>query len=259
MSSIFFFLAAFGAIAGAIGVIALRDPFFSVLSLVAHLLSLAILFLLLRAEFVAAAQVVVYAGAVMVLYVFVVAYVGEADEAIGARLRGWGSHPPRSHPPGANMRLAAAVLGGALLVELLIALLGSGLKAIEGYGAGYTPGPRTYGTPAYIGNLLLTRFLLAFEMASFLLLIAAVGGVVLARRRGGLEEESETAELAPLNLIRAQGTGTMAEGVTGLEFAASHSGGAEEEAKGVTRSRRTPVAVGAAEQGDEQAPEDESG
>jgi NADH:ubiquinone oxidoreductase subunit 6 (subunit J) len=204
MSSIFFFLAAFGAIAGAVGVIALRDPFFSVLALVAHLLSLALLFLLLRAEFVAAAQVVVYAGAVMVLYVFVVAYIGDGDESLGSRLRG---------PGGASMRLGAAVLGGAVLVELLIALLGSGLKAIEGYGAGYTPGPRTYGTPAYIGNLLLTRFLLAFEVASFLLLIAAVGGVVLARRRGGLEEESQNAELAPLNLIRPQGTGTMAEGV----------------------------------------------
>jgi NADH-quinone oxidoreductase subunit J len=239
MSTLFFFLAAFGAIAGAIGVIALRDPFFSVLSLVAHLLSLAILFLLLRAEFVAAAQVVVYAGAVMVLYVFVVAYVGEADEAIGARLRRSGSHPP-----GANMRLAAAVLGGALLVELLIALLGSGLKAIAGYGAGYTPGPHAYGTPAYIGNLLLTRFLLAFEMASFLLLIAAVGGVVLARRRGGLEEETAEGEheLTPLDLLRPQGTGTMAEGVTGLEFAARHAGNgngtAEQETAGVGASEK---------------------
>ncbi len=271
MSSIFFFLAASGAIAGAIGVIALRDPFFSVLALVAHLLSLAILFLLLRAEFVAAAQVVVYAGAVMVLYVFVVAYVGEADEATeagrhspSARIPGSASARLRrlgSRPPGANMRLAAAVLGGALLVELLIALLGSGLKAIEGYGAGYTPGPRTYGTPAYIGNLLLTRFLLAFEIASFLLLIAAVGGVVLARRRGGLEEESETGEreLTPLDLLRPQGTGTMAEGVTGLAFAAAHSGSAEEEAKGVTKSRRTPVAVGAPEQGGEHDSEGEQG
>jgi NADH-quinone oxidoreductase subunit J len=256
MSSIFFFLAAFGAIAGAIGVIALRDPFFSVLALVAHLLSLAILFLLLRAEFVAAAQVVVYAGAVMVLYVFVVAYIGDGDESLGSRLRRSGSHPP-----GASMRLGAAVLGGAVLVELLIALLGSGLKAIEGYGAGYTPGPRAYGTPAYIGNLLLTRFLLAFEIASFLLLIAAVGGVVLARRRGGLEEEPAAGEreLTPLELLRPQGTGTMAEGVTGLAFAAAHSGSAEEEAKGVAERRRTPVAVGAAEQGGEHDSDDGEG
>ena len=79
MSAVLFFLAGFGAIAGAVGVVVLRDPFNSVLSLVAHLLALAVLFLLLRAEFVAAVQVVVYAGAVMVLYVFVVAYVGGAS------------------------------------------------------------------------------------------------------------------------------------------------------------------------------------
>jgi NADH-quinone oxidoreductase subunit J len=97
----------------------------------------------------------------------------------------------------------------------LIALLGTGLEAVDGYGAGYNPGPETYGTPAYIGKLLLTRFLLAFETASFLLLIAAVGGVVLARRRGGLEEDDERDLGKPLDLAKRRplGTGTMAEGV----------------------------------------------
>jgi NADH-quinone oxidoreductase subunit J len=205
VSAVLFFIAATGVIAGAVGVVVLRDAFFSVLALVAHLISLAILFLLLRAEFVAAVQVVVYAGAVMVLYVFVVAYVGEEGQSLGARLRG---------PGGASLRLGGAILGAAILIELLIALLGSGLEAINGYGAPYAPGPRTYGTPAYIGQLLLTRFLLAFESASFLLLIAAVGAVVLARRRGGLgEEEDESKILTPLDLLRPQGTGTMAEGV----------------------------------------------
>src|SRR6202043_4291987 len=86
--SILFFIAAIGVIAGAIGVVTLSNPFYSVLALVGHLLSLAVLFLLLRAEFVAAAQVVVYAGAVMVLYVFVVAYVGGGTEmAAGVALR----------------------------------------------------------------------------------------------------------------------------------------------------------------------------
>ncbi len=206
MSSVLFFIAAAGVIAGAIGVVALRDPFYSVLSLVAHLVSLAVLFLLLRAEFVAAAQVVVYAGAVMVLYVFVVAYVGGDSGPLGERLRGPG-------PVASGLRLGGAVLGGALLIELLIALLGTGLEAINGQGAAYSPGPRTFGTPAYIGKLLLTRFLLAFEVASFLLLIAAVGAVVLARRRGGLGEEDERNLLTPLDLVRPQGTGTMAEGV----------------------------------------------
>jgi NADH-quinone oxidoreductase subunit J len=214
VSQIMFFLAGFGAIAGAIGVVMLRDPFFAVLALVAHLLSLAILFLLLRAEFVAAVQVVVYAGAVMVLYVFVVAYVGGREEPIGELLRGRG-------PAGAQLRLGAAILGGALLVELLIALLGTGLKAVSGDGAPYTPGPKTFGTPAYIGQLLLTRFLLVFEVASLLLLIAAVGAVVLARRRGGIDEDGgeERRVLTPLDLIRPRETGTMAEGVGGVPFA----------------------------------------
>jgi NADH-quinone oxidoreductase subunit J len=217
VSVVLFFIAAIGVIAGAIGVVALRDPFFSVLALVAHLLSLAVLFLLLRAEFVAAAQVVVYAGAVMVLYVFVVAYVGGEGDSLGASLRG------STDTGGASLRLGAAVLGGALLVELFIALLGSGLKAIGGMGAAYSPGPRAFGTPAYIGNLLLTRFLLVFEASSFLLLIAAVGAVVLARRRGGLGADARDT-LTPLDLLRPRGTGTMAEGVAGLDFAAAQLG-----------------------------------
>jgi NADH-quinone oxidoreductase subunit J len=218
MSAVLFFIAAIGVISGAVGVVVLRNPFFSVLALVAHLVSLAVLFLLLRAEFVAAVQVVVYAGAVMVLYVFVVAYVGGEGETIGERLRGTGNGVGGVGGPqsiGSGLRLGGAILGSALLVELLIALLGTGLEAVDGYGAGYTPGPQAYGTPAYIGKLLLTRFLLAFELASFLLLIAAVGGVVLARRRGGLGEADEGGEEArtPLNLLRPRGTGTIAEGV----------------------------------------------
>jgi NADH-quinone oxidoreductase subunit J len=208
LSAVLFFLAATGAISGAIGVVVLRNPFYSVLALVGHLVSLAVLFLLLRAEFLAAVQVVVYAGAVMVLYVFVVAYVGGDGESIGERLHRGASSS------GSALRLGGAALGTALLVELLIALLGTGLEAVDGYGAGYVPGPHAYGTPAYIGKLLLTRFLLAFEMASFLLLIAAVGAVVLARRRGGISpDDPEHGRLTPLDLLRPPGTGTMAEGV----------------------------------------------
>jgi NADH:ubiquinone oxidoreductase subunit 6 (subunit J) len=149
----------------------------------------------------------------MVLYVFVIAYVGGEGEAIGARLRGAG-------PTGAALRRAGAILAGALAVELLIALLGTGLKAIDTLGAGYTPGPQAYGTPAYIGELLLTRFLLAFEVASFLLLIAAVGGVVLAGRSAmaagegeGGEDDRASAEEAAAPLGVPPLTGSMLEGV----------------------------------------------
>jgi NADH-quinone oxidoreductase subunit J len=187
VSAVLFFIAAIGVIAGAIGVVSLSNPFYSVLALVGHLLSLAVLFLLLRAEFVAAAQVVLYAGAVMVLYVFVVAYVGGEEQSLAAR----GSRRRARSRGEGGRKPSGALFAGALVVELLIALLGSGLKAVEGNGAPYAPGPRTFGTPAYVGNLLLTRFLLVFEVASLLLLVSAVGGVVLAgrspigRREGG--------------------------------------------------------------------------
>ena len=176
---VMFFVAAIGAIGGAIGVVTLRNPFFSVLALVGHLLSLAMLFLLLRAEFLAAAQVVVYAGAVMVLYVFVVAYIGGVEE-----------------PPFGEDRTGAGKVGPlfalALLIEICIAVLGSGLSALDGHGAKIGPG---FGSPGEIGRLLLERFLLAFEAASFLLLVAAVGAVLLARRRRGLEEDGGGDEL----------------------------------------------------------------
>ena len=222
MSQVLFFIAGFGAIAGAVGVVMLRDPFFAVLALVAHLISLALLFLLLRSEFVAAVQVVVYAGAVMVLYVFVVAYIGDEHDTLADRLRAAGT--------GSRTRAAALLAGAALLVALLIALLGTGLKAIDGKGAPYGvggPESHTFGTPAYIGQLLLTRFLLVFEVASFLLLIAAVGAVVLARRRGGLEQAQSV--LSVLDVRRPLGTGTMAEAVDGLAFAVAHSGSGQQE------------------------------
>jgi NADH-quinone oxidoreductase subunit J len=220
VSAILFFIAAIGVIVGAVGVVSFSNPFYSVLALVGHLLSLAVLFLLLRAEFVAAAQVVVYAGAVMVLYVFVVAYVGGEEQSLGGQL----TRRSRSRGPDGR-KPSGALFAGVLLVELLIALLGSGLKAVSSYGASYASGPSAFGTPAYIGNLLLTRFLLVFEIASLLLLIAAVGGVVLAGRRGGLEDDDDERDrLTPLDLFRPLGTGTMVEGVEGLALAHARSG-----------------------------------
>ncbi len=167
---VMFFVAGILALGGALGVVMLRNPFYSVLALVAHLVALALLFLLLRAQFIAAAQVVVYAGAVMVLYVFVVAYIGGSDEPLrpeGGLIVSFGP-------------LAAAALG----VELCIAILGTGLDAVDSRGPDVGPG---FGSPAQIGALLLQRFLVPFEAASYLLLVAAVGAVVLARRRRGLE------------------------------------------------------------------------
>jgi len=169
---VLFFVAAIGALAGALGVVLLQNPFYSVLSLVGHLLGLAVLFLLLNAEFLAAAQIVVYAGAVMVLYLFVVAYIGGTDEPLS--------------PERGGVAMFGPVFALAIAVELTIAFIASGLQALDTRGADVGPG---FGSPGQIGELLLTRFLIPFEAASFLLLMAAVGAVVLARRRRGLEDE----------------------------------------------------------------------
>jgi NADH-quinone oxidoreductase subunit J len=165
VEAVLFFLAAIGALGGAIGVVAMRNPFYSVLALIAHLFSLAVLFLLLTSAFVAAAQVVVYAGAVMVLYVFVVAYVGGGESA-------WESIP--------GQRFLAPLLGIAIFIELSVAVLSSALLALGTHGPDVEPG---FGDPAAIGRLMLEKFLLPFEASSILLLLAAVGAIVLAGRK----------------------------------------------------------------------------
>jgi NADH:ubiquinone oxidoreductase subunit 6 (subunit J) len=193
VAQVIFFIAAIGAITGAIGVVMVRNPFYAVLSLVGHLISLAALFLLLRAQFVAAAQVVVYAGAVMVLYVFVVAYVGDGDEPL--------------HRPGGALRVLGPLFGLCLAVELFFAVLGTALKGIATTGARF---PIVFGTPRQIGAAFLTTFLFPFEVASLLLMVAAIGAVVLARRRRGLDDDGIDERLH--SVPRSAFTGTMAEG-----------------------------------------------
>jgi NADH-quinone oxidoreductase subunit J len=156
------------------------------------------LFLLLRAEFVAAAQVIVYAGAVMVLYVFVVGYIGGMEAGLAGRVSG-------------TMRAVSVLFAFALFAEITIALVGSGVDALTTEGAAYKSG---FGEPATVGRLFLTDYLVAFEIASLLLLIAAVGAVILARRRTGLPgaREISVAELMRTPVTKGEGEeGTMLE------------------------------------------------
>src|SRR4051812_30039051 len=156
------FTAAFACLGSGVAVISFANPFFSALALIGNLASLAVLYLLLSAEFVAAAQVLVYAGAVMVMFLFVIAYLGRRAESP------WQGGPSVS-------TLAATVAAGALLVEVITVLslaAGDGLKAE----ADVTD---LFGSPAEIGQVFLTDHLLAFEITSIVLLAAAVGGVIL--------------------------------------------------------------------------------
>ncbi len=190
MVQVCFFAGAIGAIGGAILVIMLRNPFYSVLALIIHLFSLAGLFLLLQAEFIAAAQIVVYAGAVMVLYVFVAAYVGGAED------------PAWEPIPG--QRFLAPILGLALFLELSVAVLGTSLKALGEEGPTVSLG---FGSPEDIGRFLIERFLIAFEGASIILLLAAVGAIVLAGRRPGPHDPGPdaAAEASPIASVTSSG------------------------------------------------------
>ena len=155
-------LAAFGCLASAVGVVTVRNPFFSTLALIGNLGSLAVLYLLVSAEFVAAAQVLVYAGAIVVMFLFVLRNVGPDLEAP------WGSGPTLQNA-------AAVVAAAALFVEIIVVIA---LKA--GGDLSHTGSVNaTFGSPGWIGQLFLTNHLLAFEITSIVLLIAAVGGVIL--------------------------------------------------------------------------------
>jgi NADH-quinone oxidoreductase subunit J len=155
-------LAAFACLGSGLAVVSFTNPFYSALALIGNLASLAVLYLLLSAEFVAAAQVLVYAGAVMVMFLFVIAYLGGKADTPWAGGPSW-------------QAIAAVAASAALLVEVIIVI---GLKT-DGR---LTHAPSTdyfSGSPYDIGKLFLTDNLLAFEITSIALLIAAVGGVIL--------------------------------------------------------------------------------
>jgi NADH-quinone oxidoreductase subunit J len=162
---------AFGAIcvAGAVNLLVQRHPINSALSLVAVMGALAGEYLLLGAEFVAAVQVIVYAGAIMVLFVFVIMLLnaGEEERTTGSRIA-------------LLVGVPGLLLGSALVVWVLVTHSGTGAVSI-GELAGY---------PKVIGWLLFHDFLLPFEVTSILVLIAIMGAVVLASHPDSLQPDS---------------------------------------------------------------------
>ena len=156
--------AALGLVASAVAVVLFANPFYSALALLGNLGSLAVFYLLLQAEFVAAAQVLVYAGAVIVMFLFVIAYLGgRADTP-------WAGGP--------SLQSAAAVLAtAAIAVEIVVAVT----YEADGHLSRPAEIAAAFGSPAQIGNLFLSDHLLVFEVTSLILLVAAVGGVILGR------------------------------------------------------------------------------
>ncbi len=158
-------------VAGAVNLLVQRHPINSALSLVVVMGSLAVEYLLLGAEFVAAVQVIVYAGAIMVLFVFVIMLLnaGVEEQTKGSRV--------------AMLVGIPGMLVGSLLMAWVL-IEHSGTQAVA---AGALPG-----SPKVIGWLLFHDFLLPFEVTSVLVLIAIMGAVVLAARPESAQQKKES-------------------------------------------------------------------
>jgi NADH-quinone oxidoreductase subunit J len=163
MDHVTFFALALPLVVVAAMVILHPNPVYSALFLVLTLFLLAVYFLFLDAHMVAALQIIVYAGAIMVLFLFVI------------MLLNLQSDPPESQRRG--LRWAAAIGGGVLVAELFLLLRRAPTSA------GQRPLPEGFGTVTALSERLFTDFLLPFEITSVLLLVAVVGAVVLAKRQ----------------------------------------------------------------------------
>jgi len=163
MDAPLFLLFAFIAVVSAISLVVQTHPISSALSLVGVMVSLAVLYLLLGAEFIAAAQIIVYAGAVMVLFVFVIMLLNAGTE-----------HKSSKSP--------MVKWFGIPLFAVFIGLISFIVQGMMPKSAPVVFGTFTQGGPLEVGRALFTTYLLPFEVTSILILIAIIGAVVLARK-----------------------------------------------------------------------------
>src|SRR5262252_683360 len=163
MDAFLFILFALIAVVCGINVVVQTHPITSALSLIGVMGSLAVLYLLLGAEFMAAAQVIVYAGAIMVLFIFVIMLLNAGGESRGSRSY-------------------AVELVGAPLLIVLLGLLAYFVQRTQPASAMVQFGGFKGGSALEIGRALFTQYLLPFEVTSVLILIAILGAIVLARK-----------------------------------------------------------------------------
>lgn len=172
-----FFAGAFITLLGAFGVITRTNPVHAALSLIGSFFGIAVLFIAQNAEFLAAMQVIVYAGAIVVLILFVIMLLG-VDTSEDLRI-----------DPLTGQRTGAIVAGIVLGLGLIGVIAFGAVTGLDSVNAALDT---TVSNPVAIGRLLFTDYLWAFEITSLLLLIAVVGAVVLARhRREGQVDEDE--------------------------------------------------------------------
>ncbi len=170
MTSLLFYVFAVLTVVSAAGVIAARSPIYSAMSLVGTFFCLAGIYVLLLAHTIAVLQVLVYAGAIMVLFLFVIMLLGGEQLPLIDPLRG--------------QRLVAALIGIAFLAEIMLYIVMRGDT-----GASVTLTGGTFATPAAFGMLLFSRYLLPFEITSIILLTAVIGAVFLTRTAKLIKDE----------------------------------------------------------------------
>src|SRR5580700_6792383 len=167
---VLFFVFAALAVMGALMMIFFREPIHSALALILVMVALAVLYLLLGAEFIAAVQIIVYAGAVMVLFVFVIMLLNAGEEE---RL-------PHTSRVATMLGVPGLIVGLGIGAGFISHL--TGLDRISIGGPEIMNGSDVFGNPTAVGKLLFSNYLLPFEVTSVLLLVAIMGAVVLARR-----------------------------------------------------------------------------
>jgi NADH-quinone oxidoreductase subunit J len=165
IGGIYFFVCAVVCLVGALTTVVARNPIRGALGLLATIVGVAGLFLLLRAQFLAAIQIIVYAGAVVVLFVFVIVLLGA--DAI--------------EPSGPGKARMVRVVGAVLLVAIAVAALFLLAPELADHPMPFVPTTSTHGSVIAVGTLLFTRGLAAFELATALLIVAVVGAIGLAR------------------------------------------------------------------------------
>ena len=169
--ALLFYVFAGVTVLGALAVVTQRNPVYSVLSIIASFFGLAGLYVLLEAPFVAVAQIIIYAGAIMVLFLFTVMLLNATREDAAE----W----DRAHP----LYRPAAVRIGAVLAVLLALELGWALSRTTGLAVGVADERPAASSVAELGRVLFTDYMFAFEVTSILIIAAMVGAVVLARKR----------------------------------------------------------------------------
>lgn len=168
MESYLFYIVGTIAVLSAVYLIFERNPVFCALYLIQTMVCIAVLYILLEAQFIAAVQMIVYAGAIMVLFLFVIMLLNVKDDEEAKRSFSF-------------QKIPAILMGIALLTVICIVLKS---KLLQGEQDVYTVAHiESIGNTQLIGNLLFTDYLLPFEITSILLFVAAIGAIMLAKRK----------------------------------------------------------------------------